>query len=323
MFMGFKVLHILVLPCFLSLLLSACAKELAFSEPTHTQLHLTLNYDGCVQMHEATKNTMATGKMRYVIRTFPVGALNEHVDPVHELIVTEDVQNGYNQTVTLDISPGDYQILVWSDLVRDIDGVSCHNVDDFGEIYLLEGSAGNNDYRDAFRGRVSVSVPSGTDEAVSINVDMVRPLARFELVSNDLAEFVGLQTVESDRGFSLEDYTAMIYYVGYMPDTYSLYTDKPVDSATGVIFSSPLREISDTEAAMGFDYVFVGDSGSSVYVRAGVYDKEGRQVSMTAPIKIPLQRNQTTLKRGNFLTSKSSDGINIDQEMDGSFDIVL
>jgi hypothetical protein len=58
-----------------------------------------------------------------------------------------------------------------------------------------------------------------------------------------------------------------------------------------------------------------------VTVRVGVYDLEGKQVSLTSSIKVPLQRNECTVKSGSFLTSKSSDGINIDKELDGNHNI--
>jgi hypothetical protein len=39
---------------------------------------------------------------------------------------------------------------------------------------------------------------------------------------------------------------------------------------------------------------------------------------------VPLQRGENTVKTGSFLTSKSSlDGIYIDKDFDGSFDIEL
>jgi hypothetical protein len=87
------------------------------------------------------------------------------------------------------------------------------------------------------------------------------------------------------------------------------------------MFTSALTELNDNEVSLGFDYVFIGEKSSYVTVRVGVYDLEGKQVSLTSSIKVPLQRNECTVKSGSFLTSKSSDGINIDKELDGNHNI--
>ena len=64
-----------------------------------------------------------------------------------------------------------------------------------------------------------------------------------------------------------------------MPHAYSMHTDKPVDSSTGVMFESTLKKLSESEASMGFDYVFVNGKKSAVTVQIGIYDNEGTQAS--------------------------------------------
>ena len=268
-----------------------------------------------------TDNTLRIGKIRYIIRTFPIGVLYNKVKPTQEFTIIKDLQDGYNHEVTLDLQVGEQVVMVWSDLIEEGTKAACHNADNFGEISLQDGSAGNNAYRDAFRGVGTVNVTADMTQEAHLEVVMGRPLARYELVSEDLAEFVNSEYADGNTDFSLEDYTAVIYYIGYMPDTYSLYTDKPVDAVTGVQFSSTLTEISDSEVALGFDYVFVPENGSTTNIRIGIYDENGDMVSMTKTIKIPLQRNQITRQSGAYMTQRPSDGIIIDTGLDGNIDV--
>jgi hypothetical protein len=120
-----------------------------------------------------------------------------------------------------------------------------------------------------------------------------------------------------------DDYKVVFYYAGYMPNAYNMNSDRPVDSTMGVLFDSKLDILSEKEASMGFDYVFVGNEKTAVTMQIGFYDKEGRQVAMTSPLNIPLLRSHHTILKGSFLTQKASGGIIIDSEFDGNHNITI
>ena len=166
---------------------------------------------------------------------------------------------------------------------------------------------------------------------------MQRPLAKFEVITNDLAEFIekevsrataksnGTKSVPENPASRVnhEDYRIVFHYVGFMPDTYSMFTDKPVDSSTGVTFSSALKVLNNREASLGFDYVFVNGKESAVTIRIGILDKEGTQLSLTQPIEVPLKRNHHTILRGKFLMSETSGGVIINPDFDGDYNLVF
>ena len=108
-----------------------------------------------------------------------------------------------------------------------------------------------------------------------------------------------------------------------MPHAYSIYTDKPVDSSTGVMFESTLRKLSESEATMGFDYVFVNGKESAVTVQIGIYDNEGTQLSLTEPIEVPLKRSHHTILSGMFLMSEASGGVTINPDFDGDHNLIF
>ena len=268
--------------------------------------------------------------IRYIIRVYPIAKNQNSKTCIKELEFTRDLAVGYNCDVTIELAPGDYEIMVWSDLLKG--GQPRYNVDDFASISIIGNHEGNNAYIDAYRGKVSISQDyfNDIDNIHGINISMQRPLAKFEFIANDLIEFINREWADmpeaqknSRQTINLKDYTVVFYYVGFMPDTYSVFTDRPVDSATGVMFESTLNMLTETEASLGFDYVFVNDRESAVTVRVGVYDAKNELVSMTSPIKVPLKRNHYTILHNPYLTTKTPDGINIDPSYDGNYTLII
>lgn len=342
---------------YLTLLLPVACNVHEWPElPEHVPFRLQLNYEKDMtvweHLHDGTNvieqglggtydNSRENGKIRYIIRAYPILEKQRTArEYAREFVFTKDIAEGYGHEVTLDLVPGDYNIMVWSDLMESGNSNPYHNAGDFAEITLQGDHAANNDYRDAFRGRGEISLAADVTEQVpgTLAITMQRPLAKFEVITNDLAEFIEKQTLSiaagSDEAKSaseeapatrvrIEDYSVGVYYVGFMPDTYSLFTDKPVDSSTGVMFQSALKRINDTQATLGFDYVFVNGKESAVTVRIGIYDNEGTQLSLTEPIEIPLRRNHHTVLRGKFLMSDASGGVTINPGFDGDHNLIF
>jgi hypothetical protein len=121
----------------------------------------------------------------------------------------------------------------------------------------------------------------------------------------------------------IDEYNIVIYYSGFMPNTYNMYTDKPVDSATGVSFESEISPLDEKEASLGFDYVFVNGKESAVSVQVGIYNKKNELLAMSNPFNVPLKRNHNTVIKGSFLMEEASGGITINPDFDGEHNIVI
>lgn len=348
-----KILYLII--CLPLLLLSACDVHEWPETPEFVKLHLRLNYetdmtewehlyDGTSVIEQGLGETYDNhrdyGKIRSIVRTYPVSEkMRTTSDYTQEFVFTKDISEGYDHEVTLDLLPGNYNVMVWSDLVQTSSDSHFHNADNFAEITLQGDHKGNNDYRDAFRGTNNITLVADIIERVpdTLDIAMQRPLAKYEFITTDLTEFINKEQTRADAKskaqstdgedvttkVSIEDYKVVFYYVGFMPNAYSLFTDKPVDSATGVLFESTLNSLSETEASVGFDYVFVNGTESAVTVQIGIYDNEGTQLSLTEPIKVPLRRSHHTIMRGMFLMSETSGGISINPEFDGDYNLVF
>lgn len=329
----------------LMIILSGCDVHEFPAPPEYVKLDLDLNYetkmsqwdhlyDGKSVIESALGEPKdiyrESGMIRYVVRAVPVSETRGTVmEEASEFMFVKDVAGDYNTKVTIQVRPGVYDIMVWSDFVPDNDPFSAYLIKDFSGIMMQEDFMGSSDYNDAFRGtdRIELSADLTDKPSETLSITMERPLAKFEFIANDLPEFVkkvtgGLPT-KVDVDIEAEDYKVKFYYVGFKPDVYSMLSDKPVDSSLGVTFESTMNTLSTTEVRMGFDYVFVGDKGTAVTLQVGVYDQNDNQISLTDPIKVPLMRDRHTVLTGAFLTPDASKGVQVDPDYDGDHNLIL
>lgn len=315
-------------------------------QPGKVALHLKLHYETDMPQWEypiteartviQSKSVQTSGEMRYIIRLYPL-TKSSSLEALQEFIFTRDITDGYDAEFTLDVPAGDYTIMVWSDLTENTgDNYRFYNAGDFSHI-VLQNNEGNNDYRDAFRSthELTLSTDLMGNAHETVEIDMVRPLAKFEFVATDVEAFIdnevkaALSRGESisedapSRGINIEDYKVVFHYVGFMPNTFNMFTDKPSDSVTGVSFPGRILRLDDSEASLGFDYVFVNGVESAVSVQVGIYDNNGNLLSMTNPITVPLRRSKHTLLKGSFMMQDASGGVSIDPSYDGDHNIIL
>lgn len=350
-----KYLYLFI--CIPLLWLTACNVHEWPDTPKFVKFHLRLHYETDItEWHhlydgeqvveerygETYDNHLRHGQIRYIVRAFPVSEervmTSEHR---HEFVFTRNVSDGYDHEVTLDLLPGDYNIMVWSDLVNSGADTPFYDAANFAEIRLQGDHQPNTDYRDAFRGsnRISLVADIMERQPDTLDIAMQRPLAKFEFITNDVLEFIDKETSRvtskanggkaiskgdtPSRVINLDDYKVVFYYVGFMPDAYSIHTDKPVDSSTGVFFESTLKKLTESEASLGFDYVMVNGKKSIVTLKVGIFDNEGLQLSLSEPIEVPLKRNHHTTIRGMFLMSEASGGVSINPEFDGDHNLIF
>lgn len=350
---------IISLIAFLSLLLLYSCNVHQWPEVSdNVKLHLRLDYDTELTewnhkitdeeiidqgLGEVYDNALKGGVIRYIVRAYPyAGKIKSSHSYIKEFEFTRNIADGYNCEYILDLPEGEYSIMVWSDLLPAEDATPYYITDDFAAIINQEEYSGNTNYRDAFRGYGTVDLNADIYDRApeQLSIKMQRPLAKYEFVTTDLDEFIekeiarleGLKKAKpynndenlvdnTTRTINIEDYKVVFYYSGYMHNTYSMYDDKPVNSALNVRFEAKLQKLSDKAASIGFDYVFVNGVKSTASVKIGIYDQEGTQLSLTETIKVPVLRNYHTILTGSFLMSDSSGGMYIDPEFEGDHNV--
>lgn len=341
-----KLLNIFVS---LSLILFSACNVHEFPEiPEFVTFHLRLNFETEITnwehsyngesvveqgMGETYNNHLHEGLIRYVIRAYPTSHMS---GILQEFIITKAISEGYNHEVTLDLLPGDYTIMVWSDLVQSSGDTPFYNATNFAEIVLQGEYVGTSDYRDAYRGSKNLMLVATPMEYVPDTLDIVmqRPLAKYQIVTTDLQEFIDKEyayQINASRTsgedvptrIDIDDYKVVFNYLGFVPDTYNMNSDKPVDSRTGLFFESKITILSDNQASLGFDYLFMNGNSSLVTIQIALYDKDDRQVALSNPLNIPLRRNHQSLIKGSFMVSEASGGLVINPEFDGNHNVVI
>lgn len=235
--------------------------------------------------------------------------LEEFVTPLSE---------GYDQTLPVRLMPGDYDVVVWSDFREKDSDSRFYDSSDFNSIKInYTDYSGNTDYHDSYRGRAAFTLGESGGE---VEVEMRRPMAKYEFVTTDLSEFLDNETLR--RGLStrasIDDYEVKIFYSTYHPSAYNAMNDWLTDSETGISFNTEVTVTGESEASLGFDYVFInGTDATGVQAMIVVYDKAGNNVAQSVQITVPLKRDHHTLLRGAFLTMNGSGGVGIDPGYNG------
>lgn len=306
-----------------------------------------------ITIDSATKTPYELHCFRYVIKAYRTDVLkNENrVADTTFVFTRNNYEETFNHTLTLELPEGQYDLRAWCDFV-DIGSTEDKYYDtrDFSKITLLndggKNHSGGNDYREAYRGLVPVTVTNPKYYSGDIvetfdneaTIEMNSPMGKYEVISTDVEAFLTrviqmmqlkgeLNSIGSSPSFeqmlqsvNLEDYQIEVSYPQYMPYQYNLFTDKAGDSQfQSVSYRSPMRlQNNNTEMLLGHDLVFVNTStGNYVSVMVRVLDKDDNELSRSNSVDLQLMQGKYTIAKGEFLTSQATGGAVINPGYDG------
>lgn len=277
-------------------------------------------------------------QIRYTVNAYAAGS--RRLVSSHRFL--KDDLSTMDHIVELTLPRGRYSIKVWAEYISGSgEDDLFYNLSDFSEIKLTgDRHHGCSDFRDAALGsfEADLTLPAGTEEweevRVSGKVRLERPLARYRFITTDIKEFLARYekgtTAYGDRSPAkspaeiISEYYVKFRYAGFMPSSFNVFTDAPADASTGVSFDGQMRVIDPENIELGFDYVFVNHSETTVDVTVELYSRLTRNlVAASGPVKVPLLRSHLTEVRGHFLTSTSTGGMGINPDFSGSFDIEI
>lgn len=324
-------------------------------EPETPAFVLHLDFDTEMPLHqEIAWSRAATDAhdVRHQVMIYSgTGEITASSVPVRTLTLTGE-STTLNRDVEIDLEEGQYSFLVWSDYVDQGSMIDkYYTTGSLSAITLADRNnhPGSNPYRDAFRGQTTGTVVKGVGG--SATVPMKRPMGRFEFITTDLEEFVAravaarnaaegrsgdggddkaetesggdkAETESDDSRADISGYKVTFVYTGFMPSTYNIYSDKPTDAWTGMKFDSQFESLSDG-TRMGYDYVMVNGSETSVSVAVQVKDENGNVIATTPSIDVPIVRSKLTVVKGEFMSSTSAGGVVVDPGFDGEFNIEI
>lgn len=334
-----KKIYSIIPALFALFMATSCVNEWPHPEDrTYDVKLLVRSHTDWLPNYEMTYGRADGYEVLYQFRIYPAGNISS---PIKEFnIYSRDLQRS-DFTVDLSLNPGSYDVYVWSDICNSANNKSLfYDSSDFAAITYLKPYEGDSDYKDAFRGKKSFTIensmylhPTATEV-----IELERPLARYIFVATDLADFIDeeqtrgrmrsvasrdgdLQAYLDDLDDVLGDYTVKVNYPLYMPSVFDNFTNKPIDSWTGISFEGNFYIYDENQAQIGMDYVMVNEAESYVQVSLDLYDSTDNRIGGTSMMTLPLLRDRTTIVYGRFLTSDENAGVSIDPNFKGAFNI--
>lgn len=313
-------------------------------------INLEFNTDMPVMTQTITKktrsgNTEEDFDLRYIINIYR-NTESRQIDSeeiVDQIILSKDDISSWDISTDCKLEIGCYDIVVWADYVDA--GTTSHKyyiADNLQFINLIQGAPGSTDFRDGFVGQVR-GVEIGTISADNVvTIPMTRPMAKYKFISNDLETFlsrmlaVKMKELMDSRGdeeedddtkgdtkvtVDINDYYVEFSYPSYVNTTYNVLLDIPAAPTAGNVrsFTSEIKQLNNTEAELGFDYIFTNGT-TQLYVSLKVFDKKNNtEVANIPSLFIDLQRSKLTEVRGSFLTTQESGGVGISPGFDDEY----
>ena len=256
-------------------------------------------------------------------RRFIIEAWREGQPTARQVTVMETAEKDGDGKISfpihLKLHALEYTLAVWTDYVKagTTDDLY-YDTDNLQQVACRAPYTGSTDYRDCLYGTAALDLRQYRDEwnaRVQVKVDMVRPLAKYELIATDVQKF--LQKTQKQRAGGTA-YTITVSYGFYFPLGFNVLTGKPERSEMSVAFTAPLA-VTDNgsgECTLASDYIFVNGDESYVPLSIEIKDDAGNGISRTTGIDVPYRRGHLTTVRGHFLTNRYDTGIGIDPDFD-------
>ena len=268
------------------------------------------------------------GKQTDYRRRFIIEAWRDGKPESRQVTVMDDVKEEGDEKITLPIRlklhAVEYTLAVWTDYVAaGTDTDLYYDTKDLQRVACTALYTGSTPYRDCLYGTTALDLRQYRDEwnaKVQIKVDMVRPLAKYELIATDVAEFLERTAQQRAQG---ESYTVTFSYSFYIPAVFDVLAGKPCESWPEISFTLPLAlpEEGETLHTVGSDFIFANGGEASVLLTMEIRDSRGNRVSRVSGIEVPYRRGHLTTLKGAFLTSEMKGGVEIDTEWDGEVEI--
>lgn len=338
-----KKAAILLLP-FVGISLTSCVNEWPDIEGRLWDVSLRIScVTDWIPDYEMTYTRTDNPEIEYLIRVYPKGTT--------EIAVSEFTyhSNDFRRSpfsVDFKLPEGEYDIYIWSDIADRTNGESLfYDSENFGAITFRTPYQGDSNLKDAFRGMTSIVIEKSSEllPAVEQEIILRRPLGRFYFVATDVEDYISQETIrnkmrniETAKGFSASPptrdevlqelfsaYSVKVTYPLYLAAVFDNFTNNPIDSWTNVSFTGGITMMGTDKAEVGLDYAMVVGDESALQAQLEIMDDTGNVISRTSIIKIPLERDRTTIVYGRFLTTLESGGVGINPDFQGEYNIEI
>lgn len=223
-----------------------------------------------------------------------------------------------------------YKLLVWSDYVKteDTETNLYYDPSSLTPVLPWGNYVGNNERKDCFRGLADLDLRKYRDEwaaSVSLDVELARPVGRYEIITTDLGAF---RQRLADGLISGSEFSVRVRYADYRATGYNVLQNVPKNFLSYLFYKTTLNtenwNADQASMRLGFDYCFVdaGEAGSKIPVEIEILNENNQQVSRTV-LSIPVVQGYNTVVSGRFMTGTDDGSVSVDTAYDGVVDIDL
>jgi len=265
-------------------------------------------------------------RRRFIIEAWREGKPTARQVTVMETAEEENGDGKISLPIRLKLHALAYTLAVWTDYVKagTTDDLY-YDTKDLQYVACRDPYTGSTDYRDCLYGTAALDLRQYRDAwnaKVQVKVELVRPLAKYELIATDVKDFLRKTKKQRTDG---EAFTITFSYGFYLPTVFNVLSGKPADSRTGIAYTTPLTVPTDgqEECTIGTDFVFVNGEESFVSLSMEIRDGGGNVISRTTGLEVPYRRGHLTTVRARFLTNEMQGGVDINDEFDGNIDVDL
>ena len=341
---------VLYIVSLLVLMVTGCNKTvLEFPEgkgidPTFVQMNLSLEVDPSIELYASSQSKVSdaneTHHVRWIVEVF-----RDEIDGVPDerrVLCCDKAPDGRHAIQTsIPLHAAKYQIVVWADYVdKGSTEDKYYTINSLSSICIpdSENYIGDEEHKDTYVGRKEVDLTSYRDrwnETAECAITLERPMAQIEFITTDIDKFIDNLSRHNTKAYGpiadnllgnapdLSSIKVSVEYASYFPSSFNAYTNKPNDARLGVSFDCNMTPLTEKEAHLAGDHIFVNGTESAVTVNLTLRDGDGNVLNRVEGINVPIVRGKLTVIRDEFLTKEYAPGIGIDPGFDGEINVVI
>lgn len=229
-------------------------------------------------------------------------------------------------TVDVDLPAAHIAVMCWAEPVSSSTRTpNPHfNSTDLRQVRLL--GCGRADGKDAFTASATWNLTEYMYERDGItlpgkSLTLNRPFGRYRLISNDVKEYFEKQGASAPLPSS-----AAISYQLWIPMTYDVYAQSPVNPVAGQGYTYSPVQLNDEEMRMAEDVIFVGTADQTdnyFNFVSTCYAPGGTLIHESGNVEARIRQNRTTLIYGAMLTERKTNAPGVDDSFDDEIIIVV
>lgn len=297
-------------------------------DPTLVNLNVNVSLSPDVADLTSPSDFESNVRQRLVVEVY---RLNEGQEPVvRQEVLLGKMLHEQDTTLTLRVNAMKYRVVVWVDYMRQMspNDFYYYTAATLWGIKYSEEYMANNEEKDCFAARKDVDLTEYSDQwNVHVDLDMPvnRPVGKLVIIANDVETYVSRAQSRGNEisRAEINNFTARVYYQQFVPNGYTAYANELNDAITGVSYASRFTVLNDIEAMAAFDYLFASEEGTEYTIGMQVFDADGNLLNEVNGKKVIMKCNELTVLRADFLTGDYNPGITIDQDYDGTIDVIL